>query len=101
MNPERLIKLTLKGLYGPMVVANRQYDGTVPMTAFGGLMTDEQIAAFLTYVRNSFTNRSSAVSPKQVKKVRASIKDKKGFFTPDELLSLHPHKKRDKKSLVN
>jgi glucose/arabinose dehydrogenase/mono/diheme cytochrome c family protein len=38
-NEERLIKLTLNGLYGPMSVMGHQYDGQVPMMAFKGLLT--------------------------------------------------------------
>jgi hypothetical protein len=29
-----------------------------------------------------------------VKEIRASIKGKKGFYTPEELLKLHPMEKR-------
>ena len=35
--------------------------------------TDEQIAAVLTYVRNSFGNKASAVTPDQVKALRSEV----------------------------
>jgi mono/diheme cytochrome c family protein/glucose/arabinose dehydrogenase len=89
-NEDRLIKLTLKGIYGPISVLRRDYKGNVPMTPFEGLMTDDEIAAVLTYVRNSFGNRSSVISPERVKTIREEIKDKKGFFTASELLKIHP-----------
>jgi len=89
-NEDRLIKLTLKGLQGPIEVLGKQYPGQVPMTPFGGMLNDEEIAAVLTYVRNSFGNKASAISPAKVKVVRASIKDKSGFYSPAELLKLHP-----------
>lgn len=88
---ERLIKLTLNGLTGPITVLNRAYDGKVPMTPFAGLMNDEEVAAVLTYVRNSFGNRASVISAEQVKAVREEIADKKGFYTAEELLKAHPH----------
>lgn len=88
---ERLIKLTLKGIYGPMTVLNLDYPGTVPMTPFEGLMNDEEVAAVLTYVRNTFDNKASVVTPDEVKKVRAEIADKEGFYTAAELLKEHPH----------
>ncbi|MFK7980722.1 MAG: PVC-type heme-binding CxxCH protein [Saprospiraceae bacterium] len=99
---DRLIKLTLKGIYGPMTVMNRDYPGTVPMTPFEGLMNDEEIAAVLTYVRNTFDNKSGAITPEQVKTVRTEIADKEGFYIAAELLKEHPHKgaKKDGK-LVN
>lgn len=98
---ERLIKLTLKGIYGPMNVLNRDYPGTVPMTPFEGLMTDEEVAAVLTYVRNTFDNRAGAISPEQVKEIRAKIADKEGFYIAEELLKEHPHFDSKSKNLVN
>jgi len=89
-NEERLIKLVLKGLYGPIEVLGKEYPGQVPMTPFGGMLNDEEIASVLTYVRNSFGNEAPAVSPDKVKEVRAAIKDKEGFYTPEELLKEHP-----------
>jgi mono/diheme cytochrome c family protein len=35
--------------------------------------TDEQIAAVLTYVRNSFGNKAPAVKPDQVKALRSEV----------------------------
>lgn len=98
---DRLIKLTLKGIYGPMTVLNREYKGTVPMTPFEGLMNDEEIAAVLTYVRNTFGNRGSVITPEKVEKVRTAISDKDGFYTAKELLNSHPHKVTEGKKLVN
>jgi mono/diheme cytochrome c family protein/glucose/arabinose dehydrogenase len=92
-NEERMIKLVLKGLQGPIEVNGKKYPGQVPMTPFAGMLNDEQVAAVLTYVRNSFGNKASAVSPAKVKQVRAATKDKAGFYTPEELLKLHPMEK--------
>ena len=100
-NEERLIKLTLKGVYGPMTVLNRHYEGKVPMTPFEGLMDDEEMAAVLTYVRNTFSNKAAAITPEQVKEVRAAIKDKEGFYTTAELLEDHTPAARDKNKLDN
>lgn len=86
---ERLIKLTLKGLLGPITVLDKEYPGQVPMTPFGGLLNDQEMAAVLTYVRNSFGNNSSVIKPETVKKVRADIADKEGFYDPQELLEDH------------
>jgi len=89
-NDDRLIKLTLKGLQGPVEVLGHQYPGQVPMTPFGGLMNDEEVAAVLTYVKNSFGNKGTSVNPEKVKAIRAAIADKKGFYHPEELLKEHP-----------
>ena len=89
---ERLIKLALHGLYGPMNIMGNHYEGQVPMMAFKGLLKDDEIAAVLTYVRNSFGNKASVIDPNKVKEVRAATKDRNSFYTPDELLKEHPMK---------
>lgn len=87
---ERLIKIALNGLYGPIEVLGKQYPGQVPMTPYGGLLKDDEIASVLTYVRNAFGNRSSVIKPETVKAVRAATADKTGFYSPEELLEQHP-----------
>ncbi|PPL03633.1 PVC-type heme-binding CxxCH protein [Parapedobacter indicus] len=87
---DRLIKLTLKGMQGPMELLGHKYPGQVPMTPFGGLLNDEEVAAVLTYVKNSFGNTGTPVNPEKVKAIRAAIADKKGFYHPEELLKEHP-----------
>jgi mono/diheme cytochrome c family protein len=87
---DRLIKIVLKGMHGPIEVAGKKYPGQVPMTPFGGMLKDDEVAAVLTYVRNSFGNKAPAVSPDKVKIVRAATKDKTGFYSPEELLKQHP-----------
>ena len=87
---ERLIKIALKGMLGPVDVNGKTYPGLVPMTPFGGLLNDEDAAAVLTYVRNSFGNQASVITKETVKRVRAEIEDKKGFYSPEELLKEHP-----------
>ena len=90
---ERLIKIVLRGMYGPIVVNGKKYPGQVPMTPFGGMLNDKEVAAVLTYVRNSFGNKATAVEESTVKKVRAAIKLKEGFYSPDELLLQYPMEK--------
>ncbi len=89
---ERLIKVVLKGLLGPIEVLGKKYPGQVPMTPFEKLLTDEDVAAVLTYVRNSFGNEASPILPEKVKQVRAAIKDQGAFYSPDQLLKSHPIK---------
>jgi glucose/arabinose dehydrogenase/mono/diheme cytochrome c family protein len=90
---ERLIKLVLKGLLGPIEVLGREYPGQVPMTPYEGMLNDNEIAAVLTFVRNSFGNQASPIRPEKVKEVRASVADRKGFYSPAELLKEHPMEK--------
>jgi mono/diheme cytochrome c family protein/glucose/arabinose dehydrogenase/lysophospholipase L1-like esterase len=92
-SPERLIKIVLKGIMGPIEVAGREYPGQVPMTPYEGMLNDTEIAAVLTYVRNSFGNQASPISPDLVKQVREEVKGKEGFWSPSELLKVHPMEK--------
>ena len=88
---ERLIKLTLHGLYGPIDLNGTHYPGLVPMTPFKGLK-DEEIAAVLTYIRNSFGNKASVITAEKVAAVRAATKDQPSFYAPADLLKQHPEK---------
>ena len=92
-NEERLIKLALKGLMGPVNVGGKTYPGQVPMTPFGGLLKDNEIAAVLTYVRNSFGNQAPAILPDKVKQVRAATTRKTDFYSANQLLNEHPLEK--------
>ncbi len=92
-NEERLIKLTLKGLLGPIEVNGKKYEGQVPMTPFGGLLKDDDVAAVLTYIRNSFGNKASVISSETVKKVRAATIAQKDIYTSAKLLKEHPLEK--------
>lgn len=67
-----LIRIQLRGLEGPIKVAGKEYNFPGGMAALN-YQTDEQIAAVLTYVRNSFGNKASAVSPDQVKALRSEV----------------------------
>jgi mono/diheme cytochrome c family protein/glucose/arabinose dehydrogenase len=92
-DPERLIKLTLHGLIGPMEVNGKSYNGQVPMTPFGGMLNDQEVAGVLTYVRNSFGNKASSITPEQVKKVREATKGQEGYYQIEQLLKEHPLEK--------
>lgn len=92
-NEDRLIKIVLKGLLGPIEVNGRQYAGQVPMTPFGGLLNDKEVAAVLTYIRNSFGNKASIIQPERVKAVRAATISQKDIYNASQLLNEHPLEK--------
>jgi len=92
-NQDRLIKIILNGLMGPIEVLGKEYPGQVPMTPYRGMLNDEEVAAVATYVRNSFGNEASAITPAKVKAVRDATSGKTGFYSPTELLQEHPLEK--------
>lgn len=69
---ENLIRIQLRGLRGPITVKGREYDiagGMAPMA----YQNDDQIAAVLTYLRQSFGNNAPAVEPAQVEALRGEV----------------------------
>ena len=67
----RLIQIVLKGLNKPIEIEDEMYTNPMPAQA---ALSDQQIADVLTYVRNSFGNKASAISPSEVKAIRAKTK---------------------------
>ncbi|MFN4873560.1 MAG: PVC-type heme-binding CxxCH protein [Akkermansiaceae bacterium] len=93
---ERLAKIVLNGIHGKIEVNGKVFDpekGVPPMTAFGSILKDEEIAAVLTYVRNTWGNKAAPVSAETVKKIREATKDRSVFWKPEELLKDHPLEK--------
>lgn len=89
-NPERLAKIVLHGVTGPIEVKGVKYPGNVPMISFK-FLTDEELAAVLTYIRNSFGNQASVVTQATIKAIREATKDQVQLYTPEELLKMHPN----------
>ena len=95
-NDERLIKIALHGLQGPMKVNGKDYGhqpGIPPMTRFNELIEDDkEMAAVLTYVRNSWGNKGEVMKPEKVAEVRKANAKRDRFWEPAELLKAHPLK---------
>ncbi len=90
---DRLIKLSLKGLMGPITVKGKEYPGQVPMTAFEHLLNDQDMADVLTFVRASFGNKGSAIKKEDVARVRGELKGQNMILQPAKLLEDHPFAK--------
>jgi mono/diheme cytochrome c family protein len=69
-SPNRVIRIPLLGLAGPIQVKGQEWN--LVMTPFN-ILSDEDLAAVLTYVRQSWGNKASAITPEQVKAVRAEL----------------------------
>ena len=66
-----LIQQVLKGSANKVEIDGEKFHNTMPPQPH---LTDQQIADVLTYVRNSFGNKASIVTPAEVKSVRAKTK---------------------------
>lgn len=88
----RLIGIVMDGVMGPIEVLGKTY--TVPeiQPMMPGLrmnpeFTDEQLAAILTYIRNSWGNAAPAVTAEAVARYRQSVAPR-APWTPEELLEV-------------
>jgi len=87
-DPERMAKIVLHGLSGPITVAGQLYKPTaeMPGLAINPLLTDAKLADVMTYVRHEWTNTASQVLPETVTKVREATKDHLGKpYAPEAL----------------
>jgi mono/diheme cytochrome c family protein len=94
---DRVIKIVLKGLYGPLDFQGKKYGpekGTPPMMGFGPLLKDEEVAAVISYVHQSFGNNLPLVKVEDVKRVREATKERAIFYMVDEILKEHPLSKK-------
>ena len=91
-DPDRLIKLAMYGLMGPLEINGKKYDGQVPMTPFAGMLKDDEMAAVLTFVRNTFGNQAAPITAPQVKAIRDANPGRVQFYTVEEMLKQHPMK---------
>ena len=69
---ENLIRIQLRGLQGPIKVKDQEYNFPGGMAALA-YQTDDQIAAVLTYVRNSFGNSAAPITPAAVAALRTEV----------------------------
>ena len=67
----RLAHIPLAGVAGAIQVGGK--DWNMNMAAMGAALPDEDLAAVLSYIRNSWGNKAEAVTAADVKKVRAEI----------------------------
>lgn len=85
--PNRIIRIVLNGLSGPIQVSGNQY-GTGAMVPLKDAFTDQEIAAVLTYVRQEWGNKAGPVKPEQVKAIRAETAAKSDNWNAADLLQI-------------
>lgn len=84
--PDRLIRIVLHGLMGPIKVNGTPFTSAAPlMPPQGAMLSDQQIAGALTYVRGFFGNKAGPVTPEQVKAIRESEKARTTMWNEAEL----------------
>ncbi len=88
--PHRMIRIALNGLQGPITVKGQPF--ALAMPPWRDVMTDEQLAAVLSFVRGNkdWGNNASPVAVDEVKKVREETADRGIQWTADELEKITP-----------
>jgi mono/diheme cytochrome c family protein/glucose/arabinose dehydrogenase len=82
-SPERLVRIVLQGVRGPITVLGKVHTGDMP--AFGGALSDEQVSAILTYVRREWGHAAAPVEPEAVARIRAATAGHTDAWSAEEL----------------
>lgn len=71
-DPASLINVTLYGAQTPHISPSREWEARqwIRMEPFDNIMTDEQVAAVLSFIRATWGHEAGAVTPEQVAKQR-------------------------------
>jgi mono/diheme cytochrome c family protein len=87
---ERIIRILLYGLKGPVQVKGVSFPGAAAMPSFGSAgfnWSDEKIAEVLSYVRQEWDNKAPPVDAAKVAEVRKQVGERKEW-TQEELLQV-------------
>jgi mono/diheme cytochrome c family protein len=73
-SPEAVVRIVIRGK-----------DGEMLMPPLGAGIPDDQLASILTYVRNEWGNKASAIDAAQVQRIRAASTSHPNPYTEAEL----------------
>ena len=87
---ERLVRILLHGLAGPIEVKGITYNGNMPAFGAGSSYNwnDEKISYVLTYIRSEWGNEVSAITPEQVTAIREATAGHSAQYSAQELLPI-------------
>ena len=81
---DRLARIVLHGLRGPITVAGTEYNLEMPAMGFFG---DQEIAAILTYIQTTWGKPSKPITQEVIGKIRIQTYDRADSWTVEELLN--------------
>jgi mono/diheme cytochrome c family protein len=91
--PERIARVVLHGLYGPVQVSGTTFNLVMPGIGMSGVLNDDQIAAAISYIRRAWGNKASLVDTSLITKVREDTKGRTLPWTAAELLNVKSGRK--------
>jgi mono/diheme cytochrome c family protein len=80
---ERVVRIVLHGLGGPVTVRGQTFNGAMP--AWADQLSDAEIAAVLTHIRSAWGNAAEAITAEQVAQQRAATAGRTAPWTAGEL----------------
>ncbi len=86
-DPSVPIRIVLHGLQGPITAGGKEYNGAMPPP---GNLSDADISAVLTYLRQSFGNDAASITEAQVKATRARYTGRREMWKAAELQRAAP-----------
>ncbi|MEM7218698.1 MAG: c-type cytochrome [Pseudomonadota bacterium] len=91
--PERLARIVLQGLSGPIDVSGQLWNSAMPGHRSYPGFDDAVAAGLLTYLRRSWGHSARAIDPPFVQRIRAATADRNALWTAAELnaLQLNTH----------
>jgi len=81
-----IVRIVLQGLQGTVTVKGQQYNNA--MAPWGKTLSDEKIAAVLTYVRNEWGNKAPPITKEFVARIREETKDRTDPWTQKDLQAI-------------
>ncbi len=83
--PERLVRIILHGLSGPIEVRGETWDSVMPGHGHHPELDDEVLAGLLTHLRRAWGHAGRALDPEFVATIRAATADRTALWTAAEL----------------
>jgi mono/diheme cytochrome c family protein len=89
-NDERLVRLVLHGMRGPITVNDEIFnpDGAMEMPGMYQVLDDQKIAAVLTFARREWRERAAPIEPETVARIRTATKGRTDQWVERELLQV-------------
>ena len=82
-NKGQIIRILLHGMQGEVTVRGETYNGNMP--AWGSTLSDEEIAAVITHVRQSWDNDYGEVTAEEIAAVRSATEGRSDAWSAEEL----------------
>ena len=83
---ERLVRIVLHGVTGRIELGGKVYDREMP--GFGTVLSDEQVAALVSYTRRRFGAAEALVESRDVSRVRKANAGRSEYWSAAELLEI-------------